>query len=95
MALVPVRQVMEMVVARLEASRPEQALRAVWESCSPWRSDRVWPSALRGGVLTLGAAAPVFSHEVTLRRMEIIRRLNEAMGRAMIKEVRVRLEPKR
>lgn len=95
MALVSARQVMGLVTARLEASRPEQALRAVWESCSPWRADRVWPSGLRSGVLTLGAAAPVFSQEVTLRRGELIRKLNEAMGRAMVKEVRVRLEPKR
>jgi predicted nucleic acid-binding Zn ribbon protein len=63
----------------------------IWESAvGPAIAESADPSAERAGVLTVTCAAAVWAQELDLMAVELIPRLNAALGAEEIRELRCR-----
>lgn len=67
------------------------AVQEIWErAAGPAVAASARPTAERGGVLTVTCAAAVWAQELDLMAVELIPRINEALGEQAIRELRCR-----
>jgi predicted nucleic acid-binding Zn ribbon protein len=82
---------LEELASRLAPTTTLARVQAVWErAAGPAIAAAARPSAERGGVLTVTCSAAVWAQELDLMADELVLRLNGAMEREAIHELRCR-----
>jgi predicted nucleic acid-binding Zn ribbon protein len=82
---------LEELASRLAPTTTLARVQAVWErAAGPAIAAAARPTAERDGVLSVTCSAAVWAHELSLMAGELITRLNEALGRDAIRELRCR-----
>jgi predicted nucleic acid-binding Zn ribbon protein len=82
---------LEQLTSSLAPTTTLAAVQATWErAAGPAVAAAARPTAERDGVLTITCSAAVWAHELSLMAGELIPRLNDALGRDAIRELRCR-----
>ncbi|MCW2969403.1 MAG: hypothetical protein JWO23_530 [Solirubrobacterales bacterium] len=82
---------LEQLTSSLAPTTTLARVQATWErAAGPAVAAAARPTAERDGVLTVTCSAAVWAHELSLMAGELIPRLNDALGRDAIRELRCR-----
>jgi len=81
----------EALTARIAPATTLARVQEVWEAAAgPGIASSARPTAERGGVLTVTCAAAVWAQELDLMSVELVEKLNTALGEDAIRELRCR-----
>jgi predicted nucleic acid-binding Zn ribbon protein len=81
----------EALTATIAPATTLARVQEVWEAAAgPAIASSARPTAERGGVLTVTCAAAVWAQELDLMSVELVEKLNTALGEDAIRELRCR-----
>ena len=81
----------EALTARVAPATTLARVQEIWEGATgPAIASSARPTAERGGVLTVTCAAAVWAQELDLMSVELVEKLNTALGEDAIHELRCR-----
>jgi predicted nucleic acid-binding Zn ribbon protein len=87
----PLSTALERLTSSLAPTTTLAGVQAVWErAAGPAIAAAARPTAERAGVLTVTCSAAVWAHELSLMAGDLLPRLNDALGREAISELRCR-----
>ena len=81
----------EALTATIAPATTLARVQEIWEAAAgPAIASSARPTAERGGVLTVTCAAAVWAQELDLMSVELVEKLNTALGEDTIRELRCR-----
>jgi len=87
----PISTALQELTSSLAPTTTLARVQAVWErAAGPAIAAAARPTAERDGVLTVTCSAAVWAHELSLMAGGLLPRLNDALGREAITELRCR-----
>lgn len=96
--LTPVEDVLKTVLTGLEMPEDLDLKGRVflaWDEVVGDVSDHVRPFRFRGSTLIVEVAAPAWLTEMSMRKTEIINRLERAVGKRVVEDIRFQMKRKR
>jgi predicted nucleic acid-binding Zn ribbon protein len=87
----PLSSALESLTATLAPATTLARVQEIWEAAAgPAIASSARPTAERSGVLTVTCAAAVWAQELDLMSVELVQKLNSALGEDAIRELRCR-----